>query len=193
MANDLVIVDKTFFVTKFLPIADPINGRDVSFMANMERWVKEVIGGFTQVYKCEIHSIADLECSVFLDKGNQYNGIEWSPKRSTLYVANLGKSTVRAVEIDRVTKEIKKITDYDIKHHADNLYLDGDDLYAGVFVSQGMHDIVIGDIVERGKPAAGHKHPGGGIKLDLNTGKVQELVIQDKLYGSTLYIPVKVG
>ena len=56
VSNDVIVLDKgkTIFVTKFLPIHDPKSGRDTSFLANYERWIKIVLGGFTEVYKCEV-------------------------------------------------------------------------------------------------------------------------------------------
>lgn len=196
VSNDLIVLDegKTIFVTKFLPIYDPPTGRDTSTCANYERWIKTILGGYTEVYKCEVgDDLDDLQCSVFLTKGDEYNGIEWDEKRSTIYVADVLKSEVRAVKIDKETKEIKKITDYNVKHHPDNLVLIGDMLYAGVFVSRSMHDEALKAISKEGRDFTSCKHPGGGVKLNVRTGQVEEVVIQDILFGSTLLLPVDSG
>lgn len=126
--------------------------------------------------------------------GDEYNGIEWDEKRSTIYVADVLKSSIRAVVIDKDTKEIKKITDHNVLHHPDNLVLvEEDRLYAGVFVSRALHDEALKAISKEGRDFTSAKHPGGGVTLDLNSGEVEEVVIQDILFGSTLLLPVKQG
>ena len=73
VSNDLIVLDggRTIFVTKFLPIYDPPTGRDTSFFANYERWIKSVLGGYTEVYKCEVQENSEeLKCSVFLKNGD---------------------------------------------------------------------------------------------------------------------------
>ena len=56
-----------------------------------------------------------------------------------------------------------------------------------------MHDTALAAIAKEGRDFSSCKHPGGAVKLNLISGDVSEVIIQDQIFGVTQYVPVETG
>lgn len=103
-----------------------------------------MIGGYTNIYRCPItineprtKSIKNTECDIFLNDGDEYNGVEWDGDKY-LYVSDVMKWKVRRLELNQNRDKFLSIVDIDVVHGPDNLLLSPDKkkLWAGVLASR---------------------------------------------------------
>ena len=195
--NDVAPTSETdFYVTQYVPFADPLHGRDTSGWAETLRNIPVALRlPLTRIYHCRLPLGADQvnatdACKPVGPPAMMYNGITFDPVSSIVYALDLFNKRIIGFSILR-DGGLEKILEVYTPHFGDNIEFDqrtrqihmGGVHHATQCFEKYLHHLVDqyiadeGNSLPQGATRSGHKCASHFTKIDPSTGKVEVVYI----------------